>query len=287
MAIGACAIAWGLWWLPVRWLARSGLSGDLVSVAVYLGAALLLAPWMLGRRRAALRSGTTLLIGVLLGAALALTNDALLRGDVVRVLLLFYLAPVWATLLGALLLHVPLTLARCGCVVAGVAGAAAVLGAGAGVPRPTSIGDWMGLLAGIAFAAGSLAVRRSEQSGKGGDATSQTFASFVFAALIGAILVLQLSHASATSAVAVWSALPRALLVSLVWLIPQTWLFTWGARRLDPGRVSIIMLAEPMVAVLSAAVLLHERPSARVLLGCLLIVCAALIETAGARPAAA
>ena len=35
LSICLAGVAWGLWWLPVRWLAGHGLAGDLVSVAVY------------------------------------------------------------------------------------------------------------------------------------------------------------------------------------------------------------------------------------------------------------
>jgi drug/metabolite transporter (DMT)-like permease len=77
-----------------------------------------------------------------------------------------------------------------------------------------------------------------------------------------------------------WAALPVACSLALLWLIPQMWLYAWGAARLDPGRVSILMLVEPMVAVISAGLLLSEPLSGRELLGCVLILSAAVLDLA-------
>ncbi len=278
-AIGLSAIAWGLWWMPVRWLSHLGLRGDLVSVAVYLLGALVLVP-LVARRRVLVRHRRALTaVGLLLGATLAMTNAALLRGEVVRVLLLFYLAPVWATVLGALVLRERLTFPRIISIVAGLAGATAVLGGGISVPLPAGLAEWMGLLAGITFALGSLAIRRLQIVDSSSDPTGSTFVSFVFAGLIGLAFVATLPSVGVVSVQSIRAAAPYAFVVALLWLVPQMWLFTWGAARVDPGRASIIMLAEPMAAIVSAGILLDEPLTRSEVAGCLLILSAAVLET--------
>jgi drug/metabolite transporter (DMT)-like permease len=61
-------------------------------------------------------------------------------------------------------------------------------------------------------------------------------------------------------------------------LIPLTWLFIWAAARMDPGRVSILLLFEIVAAALSAGLLTDEPFGRRELLGGALIVAAAVIE---------
>jgi drug/metabolite transporter (DMT)-like permease len=69
-----------------------------------------------------------------------------------------------------------------------------------------------------------------------------------------------------------------AALAALAWLLPVTWLLLWGARFLEPGRVSLLLLFEVAVAATSAALLAGEPFGPREALGCLLILCAGALE---------
>jgi hypothetical protein len=57
-----------------------------------------------------------------------------------------------------------------------------------------------------------------------------------------------------------------------------TWLLLWGARFLEPGRVSLLLLFEVAVAATSAALLAGEPFGPREALGCLLILGAGALE---------
>jgi drug/metabolite transporter (DMT)-like permease len=289
LSVCLAGVAWGLWWLPVRWLARLGLEGDLVSVAVYFLGALAVLPLVLfGARRHRANARSALIVGVLFGIAMATTNTALLYGQVVRVLLLFYLAPIWATLLNTFVLKVPIDPWRIAAVTLGLSGAAVVLGVGngAGLPLPSSLGDWMGLGSGVGFAFGSLAIRMAHTSSEREaphaaeqSPALQTCASFVVAGLVGLLFFIVLPTSATYVPAHVWSALPAALVVAALWLLPQMWLFAWGAARIDPGRVTILMLIEPLTAALSAGILLDEPLGWRELVGAALIVGAGAIES--------
>ena len=77
-----------------------------------------------------------------------------------------------------------------------------------------------------------------------------------------------------------------AALAALAWLLPVTWLLLWGARFLEPGRVSLLLLLEVAVAAISAALLAGEPFGPREASGCLLILAAGALEgTAELRPA--
>ena len=138
-AVALSAALWGLWWLPLRALAEAGLSGAAVNAALY----------GIARSRCCRGSGAggggsprggllLLAAGGLFGGALVAWNLALILGEVVRVTLLFYLAPVWATLLALIVLREPVGGLRVVSVVLGLAGAVVLLGFAGGLPLPRS-----------------------------------------------------------------------------------------------------------------------------------------------------
>ena len=93
------ALIWGLSWWPLRQLHAAGLH-PLWATALMYGAALvcllLLRP---GSWRSALAHPVLLLLALSSGLTNVAFNWALTVGDVVRVILLFYLMPAWAVLL--------------------------------------------------------------------------------------------------------------------------------------------------------------------------------------------
>ena len=107
-AIFACIVAatlWGLYWIPLRFLENWGISGLWASVLIYFVSFLFVFPRFF-KLRADFYASKTLY--VLLAIFAGWTNLgfvlALLEGEVVRVMVLFYLSPIWATLLAFLIL---------------------------------------------------------------------------------------------------------------------------------------------------------------------------------------
>jgi drug/metabolite transporter (DMT)-like permease len=263
---------WGLWWLPLRALAEAGLGGVAVNAALYGIACLALLPWFWRRRRRLIAGGLLLLgAGGLFGAALVSWNLALILGEVVRVTLLFYLAPVWATLLALAVLREPVGRLRVVSVILGLAGAIVLLGFAGGLPLPRSLGDWLGLAAGLLFALSVTLVRKGATI----EGLEQTLVSFAVAALLSLLL---LPLAPAPAAPLAPEVLGWAALAALAWLLPTTWALLWGARFLEPGRVSLLLLLEVAVAATSAAILAGEPFGPREALGCLLILAAGALE---------
>jgi drug/metabolite transporter (DMT)-like permease len=271
-AVALSATLWGLWWLPLRALADAGLSGPAVNAALYGIASAALLPWFWRRRRRIAEGGLLLLgAGGLFGAALVSWNLALILGEVVRVTLLFYLAPVWATLLALAVLGERVGWLRVLSVGLGLAGAAVLLGFASGLPLPRSAGDWLGLAAGVLFALSVTLVRKGEDIA----GLEQTLVSFAVAALLSLALLATLPQQDflIDAAVLAWAAL-----AALAWLVPVTWLLLWGARFLEPARVSLLLLLEVAVAAISAALLAGEPFGLREGLGCLLILAAGALE---------
>ena len=291
LAIVLAALLWGLWWIPVRGLEAGGLSGDWVSVALYGVGALgllpfLIAAWARNRDSFWQGAGSAALAGLFCGLALAFWNHALLVGEVVRVTLLFYTAPIWSTLLAAAFLGERLSLRRGVTILLGLSGAAVVLGftpeAGlSGLPLPQGEADWMALGAGVTFAISTTIIRKSGAGNSG----PQSFASLVGGALFAWVLAVIDPAGGASAAPEIGrEILPLAVAVGLFWLLPGLWLILWGAGRIDPGRVAILLLLEVVAAAVSAALLTAEPFGGREVLGCLLILAAGLTEATAGRP---
>jgi drug/metabolite transporter (DMT)-like permease len=274
LVVAVSAAAWGLWWIPIRALEARGLSGDWANAALYAAAALLMVPLM---RKVGLVKGTrrvTLAVGVLFGGALAAWSHGVLVGDVVRVTLLFYLSPVWGTALGFLFLGERPGVFRIASVILGLGGAATVLGLGDGLPIPRSVVDWAALASGFAFALATTVARAGPDTGD----VAQTFSTFVFAALFAPLFLFDSPAGTAALGSDAWAVLPFVLAAAGLWLVPVTWGLLWGAARLDPGRVQILLLLEVVTATFSASLLTDEPFGVRELIGTILILAAGALE---------
>ncbi|MEX2576602.1 MAG: DMT family transporter, partial [Halofilum sp. (in: g-proteobacteria)] len=153
VAVVAVGSSWGLYWLPLRELEAVAAIGPWATLAVTLVAAVTLAPvaWLRrDRLRAAGRPG---LASVALGgASFVLYSNGLLYGHVAVVILLFYLTPVWSTLIARFWLGWRISWWRYAALVLGLGGIALVLRASSGeLPLPYRLGDWLGLASGLAW----------------------------------------------------------------------------------------------------------------------------------------
>lgn len=291
-AIAFAAILWGTWWWPMRLLEAQGLDVAWSSLVIFVTATAFLTPFALARR-ASIRAGGGLLlaVGVSLGALLVLWNVALVLGDVVRVTLLFYLAPIWATLLARLVLRETIDRLRALSIAMGLAGAGVVLGVPgqASLPVPQGAGDWLGLGSGMLFALSLTLARLGSHVGESGATEGlggfeQTYVAFA-AAGVGSLAFAVAHPGPAPASADVVAGVPLAALIAVIWLLPQTILILWGAARFDPGRTSILMLLEVIAATISATLIAGDLLTPRDLIGCGLILAAGATEAESMRRA--
>jgi drug/metabolite transporter (DMT)-like permease len=213
-----------------------------------------------------------------------------LEGEVMRVLLLFYLAPLWTPPLARLLLGERLN--RAGLAVM----ALAFVGAGImlwrpelGIPWPRGRAEWYGLAAGMLFALGNVLVRRL-------DTMSDAAKSIVIWAGVTFAALVHLPQ-SGIGAERAWSlASGQALVVVTVGvtLTAMGLALQYGLSRLPANRAIVILLSELVVAAVAAYYLAGETLRAADWIGGALIVSATLasgwmepapIKSAGAGPA--
>ena len=147
---------------------------------------------------------------------------------------------------------------------------------------PRGEADWIAIAAGVSFAVSTTIIRKAGA----GNSVPQSFTTVLGAALVA--WALAAFHPSSAGpllgpGLAV-EALPLAAAVGVLWLLPALWLVLWGAGRIDPGRVAILLLLEIVTAAVSAALLTAEPFGAREAAGCLLILGAGLVEAMAGRP---
>ena len=276
LAIAFSGLLWGLWWIPLRQVEDAGIQGAWASIVIFGLCALLTFPLAArGRRPNADEVRSLLIMGLMSGLTLALWNFALLTGSVVRVTLLFYLAPVWGTLFGFLFFHVPLRSFRVLTIAFGLAGAVILLGLEGLGSAPLSLGDGAALISSIAFA---LVAAYSRKLGAGVSGWQKTFVSGLMGALFAVpLLAVPAAAAAPPSWPLILSAAPF-LLLCMVWQVLLAWLIMWGSGYVEPGRVTVLLLLEVVGAAVSASILTNEAFGWREAAGCILIVGAGLIE---------
>jgi drug/metabolite transporter (DMT)-like permease len=276
LLVAATGIFWGLYWVPVRRVAELGIPGAWGTLGIVAVATLLLGPFALSGGHRLARCTPLALGSIALGGfAFALYSAGLVYGRVAIVILLFFLTPVWSTLIGRYLMGWPMPRLRGAAIVVGIAGLVLVLGAEGGVPTPSSLGDWLGLVSGLLWSVATTGMRTQVETGPGETA-------FVFA--LGALL----GTAVLAPALAPWPGLPPAetWLPALGWTLAAGGLW-WGLSlaglmgatiRLEPARVGILLMSEVLVGVVSAALFAGERLGPLEIAGGALVVAAAALE---------
>lgn len=266
------ASLWGLTWWPVKTFAAAGLSGPWLTLLSY-GPVGLAGLYFLWRERVAWQRQLWLflLLGLVGGWANTAFINALLLGDVVRVMLLFYLSPVWSVLGGRLFLGEKVGSRRLLAVLLALAGLWFVIGGAEAFNAPLSTADLLALSAGLAFAGNNL-ISRATQSVP---MVSKTLVVFLGCGVVSAATVgWQNLPAPAISA-----SLGLALLAyGFVWMLLATATWQYGVTHLESGRAGVILITELVVAVLTVTWFGGEQMLPRIWLGGLLIAAASLIE---------
>ena len=274
----ACLYAgaiWGLFWIPLRKLEAAGLHDLWITVVYFLVPLCCLAPVLLVRLRQVLRGGSSLQATAALSAlSLTLYSIAIIHTDVVRAMLLFYLTPIWSTLLARAVLGEVITAARMVAMACAFVGMLTIFGLGANFPLPRNAGDWLGLGSGIVWAIAAVRLNRDRHL----PSVEMTAVFFLWAAALSVAAALALAPGSDPDADLVLTTLPWLVPVIVIMIIPGTFASLWGPKYLSPGLVGLLFMSEILVGAISAALLSGEPFGWREFIGVLLIAGASLVE---------
>jgi len=268
------ALVWGLIWYPYRLVEQAGISPTAATLATYAVAlaislvlfrdqvpGLLRGGWLLPA--IALTSGWTNLAYVL----------GMVHGEVMQVLLLFYLAPLWTVAFARLLLGERAGPVGLFVVLLSLLGAGLMLWKpGLRLPLPDSAAEWFGLSAGVTFALANVLIRKAR------DHSIRLKALAVFGGVVlVALVVLPLEGRLAIGAAPGLATLALLAAIGVVLLVANL-AVQHGLTRVPATQAIVILLSELIVAALSAYLLAGESMRWNQWLGGTMIVAATLLS---------
>ena len=271
------AVVWGVIWYPYRVLEEAGISGATASVATYAFALLIGCVVFLRDRP---QIGRFSWVAVALALATGWANLgyvlAVIDGEVMRVLLLFYLSPFWTLLLARLLLGENPGPRGILVIALSLIGAFIMLWQPGSQPIPQNTSEWLALSAGFSFALGNVLTRKS---------THLTVATKSFAVWAGvvvlALLLFPFAHVQAPNMDDIATSQWLLMLALGGVMMLATLLVQYGLTHTLATRASVIFLFELVVAALTSWWLAHEAMSLREWIGGVMIVAAALFAPQG------
>ncbi|MEL6218038.1 MAG: DMT family transporter [Pseudomonadota bacterium] len=284
MALGS-ALAWGLWWVPVRALEASGLNGVWAGIAMNAGGlpaflllVLLLRDPVPFTQRAALGA-------FLAGVAVVTYSAAITYTDVVRVALLFYLAPVWSKLIEVTFMGERWTWRSSLAIALSFAGIFTIFRGEISL-EAWSMGDAMAVASGMAWSIGAALIFSAPAPG----AAKLSLGMCIGGLVTGGVLIVLMGTDPTPTRDAAITAAPLALVAGALYLLPMMTATLWAATRLPPATLSFLLTAEIISGVATAALFLDERFGAPEVIGTVLVALGATVEVLAPhtrRPAAA
>lgn len=269
------ATVWGLVWYPFRLLNEMGVNGVATTTIVFL-IALTLGAIVYWRAWCNIDARAIPLIWV--GLAAGWTNlayvVAVIHGEVLRVMLLFYLAPLWTVFLARIFLGERLTKVSLGVMVLALGGALVMLWRfEQGNPWPKNGAEWIAISAGFAFALTNVLTRRASQ------ATVELKAFAVWSGVIAVSLLWALFEAPR------WQNLPQLPLAGFAWLFLigagiflATIAMQYGLSHTPANRAIVILLFELVVVAITSYYWANELLSIREWFGGMMIVAASVFS---------
>ena len=272
------AMVWGLAWWPFQTMRAAGLAAPWATGMIYSVLALGTILCLRGSLAQFLRHPVLWLLALSSGLTNVSFNTAASTGDVVRVILLFYLMPAWTVLLAWRFLGerpTPQSLLR---LVLAFSGMALVivppgatwrsLTAGLGLP------EYLAIFGGLCFAMTNVILRRCFHT----PSMARVLAMFLgcmgmgLATATAGYLGGQFPGIPAPATGWIACAVGMAVLVAI-----GSWALQYGASRIPTSTTSLIMLSEVLFASISAWLLGATELTPRMLLGGALIVGGALL----------
>ena len=269
------AVAWGLIWYPLRLLEKGGFAGEISTFGMYAIAFFLGIVFFFKMLRQMPGSGMILvLIAVTAGWANLAYALAVIHGEVMRVLLLFYLAPLWTVIFSRLLLSEKLNKHGYMVMALSLGGAIVMLWRPEnGMPLPQNNAEWMALSAGFMFALANVFTRKAHYH----DVYLKTLSVFAGVTLM-ALIPLVWQHATLPSLPALSDSSWMILLGLGIVVFVVTTAVQYGLTHIPANQAVVIFLFELVVASISSYFWAGEQMSGQEWVGGIMIVTASLFS---------
>ncbi len=255
IVVSSCA--WGLYWLPLRSIEQSGIVGSWSIVLVNACPLLILVPLIFfNLDRLKKYPKPIFFAGIMIGAAFTFYANGLVETSVIRATLLFYLSPIWSTIIGIIWLNERLTIARVISIIVALIGIIFLLYDFRDQETVIlNFGDFSSILSGLFWALGASILKRWSNL----PIIPLTAIVYFSTTSLSILLAIVVYKAPIPSLALIGQNFPIAFIWSVIVLLPSFCIIFRISQILFPGRVGILMMSEVAVAVISAKILLPEE----------------------------
>lgn len=272
------AMCWGIIWYPYRIMNDAGVSGVAssfytYSIAIMLGAALFAKHW----RGICKLPKSVIWLSLIAGWTNLSYVLAVIDGEVMRVMLLFYLSPLWTLLLAHFWLKESITKVGFFSICIAMIGAYIMLadpfnGTSNHIPLPQNKAEWLALSAGIGFSLTNVITRKSVHLSLAAKSM------LVWVGVAGMSLLLMPFLGGAFPSPHFFT-LNNWLMMALIaiLLMVATLFVQYGVTKITATRASVLFLFELVVAAIAAYYLANEAMQLNEWMGGALIIAAGLL----------
>ena len=252
------AVCWGVVWYPYRILANAGVAAVASSFYCYSTVLILASIVCIKHWRGIFKLPLSILwLSLTAGWTNLAYVLAVIDGEVMRVMLLFYLSPLWTLILAHFWLKERIDKRGLMIMALSLTGAFIMLsdltGKSSAWPLPRNTAEWFALTSGIAFAISNVITRKS---------THLTLRSKSFAVWTGVFLmaILAMPFVKETIPSPSFFSLNDGMVILAIALslIAATLLTQYGITQMPATRASVLFLFELVVAAITSYFLAHE-----------------------------
>ena len=255
IVVSSCA--WGLYWLPLRSIEQSGIAGSWSIVLVNACPLIILVPLIFFNLDKLKKYPKPILFaGIMIGAAFTFYANGLVQTSVIRATLLFYLSPIWSTIIGIIWLNERLTIARVISIIVALIGLILLLyDLRYQETVILNFGDFSSILSGLFWALGASILKKWSKL----PIIPLTAIVYFSTTSLSILLATIVYKAPIPSLALIGQNFSTAFIWSVIVLLPSFCIIFRISQILFPGRVGILMMSEVAVAVISAKILLPEE----------------------------
>ena len=255
IVVSSCA--WGLYWLPLRSIEQSGIVGSWSIVLVNACPLIILVPLIFFNLDKFKKYPKPILFaGIMIGAAFTFYANGLVQTSVIRATLLFYLSPIWSTIIGIIWLNERLTIARVISIIVALIGLILLLYDFRNQETAMlNFGDFSSILSGLFWALGASILKKWSKL----PIIPLTAIVYFSTTSLSILLAIIVYKAPIPSLALIGQNFSTAFIWSVIVLLPSFCIIFRISQILFPGRVGILMMSEVAVAVISAKILLPEE----------------------------
>lgn len=272
------AMCWGIIWYPYRMMSDAGVSGVTSSFYTYCIAIILGIPLFARHWRGIFKlPKSAIWLSIVAGWTNLSYVLAVIDGEVMRVMLLFYLAPLWTLFLARFWLKEAISNAGLMSIVIAMIGAYIMLAnpfdsAANHIPMPQNNAEWLALSAGIGFSFTNVIARKSAH-------LSLAAKSMLIWLGVAGVSLLFIPFLTDTFPRPQFFTFNNWLIMGIIaiFIMAATIFVQYGVTKMTALRASVLFLFELIVAAIAAYYLANEAMLLNEWIGGAFIIAAGLL----------